>query len=60
MNDASDYWRRRLSACVDAKDEHFEQHLGLSIHSLLRQSWQQITKKHTQTRRNAYKKTSLK
>ena len=45
MNDASDYWRRRLSACVDAKDEHFEQHLGLSIHSLLRQSWQQITKK---------------
>jgi len=50
MNDASDYWRRRLSACVDAKDEHFEQHLGLSIHSLLRQSWQQITKKtHTNT-----------
>jgi len=34
------------------KDEHFEQHLGLSIHSLLRQSWQQITKnthKHVET-----------
>ena len=29
VNDATDQWRHRLSACVDREDGHFKTYLGL-------------------------------